>query len=132
MYQQEQSKELPKLVTKGLDEVRKSRGNNPYFGVTNSRSGIPENSIALKLISASGEQKALHYHDILSPLDYDGIGKISIATLKLKVVIEGENLEELFDYILEHRVKWISEAQSSFEEVEDGKPIITTIEFEDF
>lgn len=130
MLPQEQNREVHKIFSQGLDTTRKSRSTNPFFGITSERAGIPENAIALKLIAASGEQKAVHYHDIISPLDYDGIGKIILSTLGLKITIEGSDLEELFDYIIEHRVKWITEPQSSFEEVEEGKPKISGISFE--
>ena len=130
MSQLEQNKDIPRLISQGLDTVRKSRSVNPFFGITNERAGIPENAIALKFITATGEQKALHYHDIISPLDYDGVEKITLSTVGMKVTIAGNFLEELFDYILEHRVKWITEPQTSFEEIEEGKPRITGITFE--
>jgi hypothetical protein len=130
MHLQEQSNDEVTNLFRGQDNIRKARGNNPFFGITVERAGIPENAIALKFISSDGEQRAIHYHDILSPMAFDGVSKISIATPRLSITIEGEDLGELFDYIIEHRVKWISEPQSSFVEVEEGKPSVKALTFE--
>lgn len=131
MHPQEQNSDEITNLFRGSDNIRKSRGNNPFFGITVERAGIPENAIALKFITNNGEQKAIHYHDIMSPMDFDGGGNIVLSTPRLVVTIEGQDLGELFDYIIEHRVKWISEPQSSFVEVEAGKPRIISFRFEE-
>lgn len=130
MLPQEQNNDEITNLFRGTDNIRKSRGNNPHFGITVERAGILENAIALKFITSKGEQRAIHYHDIMSPMDLDGAGKIVLSTPRLVATIEGQDLGELFDYIIEHRVKWISEPQSSFVEVEAGKPQVTGVRFE--
>jgi hypothetical protein len=63
-------------------------------------------------------------------MDFDGVWKIVLSTPRLVATIEGQDLGELFDYFIEHRVKWISEPQGSFVEVEAGKPQVTGVRFE--
>jgi hypothetical protein len=45
---------------------------------------------------------------------------------KWRVTVCGRNLEKYYDYITQHRLPWIREAERDF--AGDGEPIITSIE----
>ena len=72
--QSEQNSILPTLLKEKRSPVLKSRGTSKFYGVADEREG---NVIALKFITEVGEQRAIHYHDILSPMDYNGESKIT-------------------------------------------------------
>lgn len=127
MHQSEQSRDLPTLIKSQRSPILKSRGNNEFYGIADNREG---NAISLKFITALGEQKAIHYHDILSPMDYDGESKIILSTTRLTVSIKGNNLDDLFDHIIQHQVKWIKEPDGSFVHIEDKEPLVEEIRFE--
>lgn len=127
MLQSEQSRRIPTLIKEGHSSILKSRGSNPFYGVADDKEG---NVIALKFIIESGEQRAIHYHDILSPMDYNGENEIIISTTRLKVTINGKNLDDLFDYIIQHRVKELKEPRNSFTEVGEHEVEISSIRFE--
>ncbi len=127
MHQSEQNRSIPTLIKQGQNSILKSRGNNPFFGISDEKEG---NVIALKFITELGEQKAIHYHDILSPMDYNGDNEITLSTLRLKIIINGKNLDNLFDYIVQHRVKELKEPQNSFADIGEEEVEITAIRFE--
>ena len=128
MHQSEQSRDLPTLIKSQRSPILKSRGNNEFFGIADNREG---NAISLKFITALGEQKAIHYHDILSPMDYDGECEIILSTTRLTITIKGNNLDDLFDHIIQHQVKWIKEPDQSFSDKREGDVEITSIRFEE-
>lgn len=128
MHQSEQSRDLPTLIKSQRSSILKSRGNNEFYGIADNREG---NAISLKFITALGEQKAIHYHDLVSPMDYDGESKIILSTTRLTVTIKGNNLDDLFDHIIQHQVKWIKEPDQSFAENREGAVVITSIKFEE-
>jgi len=127
VLQSEQSRRIPTLIKEGHSSILKSRGSNPFYGVADDKEG---NVIALKFIIESGEQRAIHYHDILSPMDYNGENQIIISTTRLKVIIDGKNLDDLFDYIIQHRVKELKEPRESFPEIGEKDVEISSIRFE--
>jgi hypothetical protein len=128
MHQSERSKSsIPHLIRDKKTPILRSRGNSVYFGVTDRGT----TSITLKFITSTGQQRAINYHDILSPMDYDGESEILLRTRLLEVCIKGRNLEDLFDEIIQHRVMWISEPQSSFANDDAEQPEVTSIRFED-
>ena len=94
MHQQEEGRKIPTLLEQPRNSILKSRSKNPFFGVSDERVG---NVLAIKLISSIGTQKAIHYHDIISPMDFDGESQIILLTMGLKITITGHNLEKLFD-----------------------------------
>ena len=128
MPQQEENKRIPTLLDQPRNPILKSRGKSMFFGISDERTG---NVLALKLVSSSGTQKAVHYHDIHSPMDFNGESEIILLTTALKITIKGRNLEQLFDYIIQHRVLWIKEPQDSFAVPEESEVEINTIHFEE-
>lgn len=128
MPQLEEGKKVPSLIQQNKTAVLKSRGGSNFYGVSDERFG---NVIALKFITSVGTQKAIHYHDLVSPMDFNGESEIVLATPSLRIVIIGQNLEKLFNYIIQHRVMWVKEPDSSFTEIEDGDVEVNSIRFED-
>lgn len=102
-----------------------------FYGVTKTKNGEPEISLALKIIKANGEQFIIQYHELISPMKFDGANVIEISTLNLTVTIRGKNIAELIDYLAEHRLVWIKEPDSDFIEVEEGECEIEGINVKD-
>lgn len=127
MHQTEENRKIPTLLDRSNSPVLKSRGKSKFFGISDERVG---NVLALKLVSSIGTQKAVHYHDIISPMDFDGHSEIILLTSAIKIIINGKNLDKLFDYIIQHRVMWVKEPQDSFAEVEEKEVEISSIRFE--
>lgn len=127
MSQSDQNKVIPKLLQQKSNSVLKSRGESPFFGLTDGESNM---AVSMKLILENGEQKAIHYHDIVSPIEYDGNSKITLLTPRITIIIEGRNLDDLFDYIIQHRVKWVSEGEETFAIASTNKLGVYQIKFE--
>lgn len=127
-HQPEEGRKVPTLLEQPKNSILKSRGKSPFFGISDERTG---NVLAIKLISSVGTQKAIHYHDIISPMDFDGESQIILSTSGLKMTIIGHNLGKLFDYIIQHRVMWVKEPQGSFAKMDEGEVEINTIRFEE-
>lgn len=131
MHQSEQSKSIPEFLRykQSSSSAIKALGNNPFYGLAHERDGM---AVALKFMTALGEQKAIHYHDLVSPMEYNGDTEIQLCTTRIQVIIAGKNLQQLFDNIIQHRVIWIKEPDSSFTDVEEDVVEVTSIRFEDF
>lgn len=127
MHQSEQNRTIPTLIKERKNSILQSRGTSAFFGVADRNEG---HVLALKFITAQGEQKAIHYHDILSPMDYNGANKITLSTTRLSIIIQGKNLDDLFDHIIQHQVKWLKEPDTSFSDIAEGEVEITAIQFE--
>jgi hypothetical protein len=94
-----------------------------FFGLAHNQ----VSSAGFKIIFAAGNIAAIFYHDIVSPITYDGIGIIELRTPSLVLNITGKNLNPLFDHLFENRVAWIMEPDASFTQVGEGQPEIETI-----
>lgn len=92
-----------------------------FYGVTQTKGGQAEISLALKIIKANGEQLVIQYHELISPMRFNGADKIEISTTSLKIIISGKNLNDLIDYLAEHRLVWVKEPDSDFSQVEKGE-----------
>ena len=128
MHQAEENRRIPTLLEKGHSSILKSRGKSQYFGISDERAG---NVLALKLVAQSGTQRAIHYHDIISPMDFNGDSQIVLFTTAIKIIINGRNLEKLFDYIIQHRVMWLKEPQESFIQIPGDEVEVSDISFEE-
>lgn len=129
MRQSEQSRRIPDLIKERSNSILKTRGTSEFFGIADEREG---HAIALKFTTSLGAHRAIHYHDILSPIDYNGTTEITLSTTRLKIIITGRNLDNLFDHIIQHQVKWIREPQSSFSVISDnGEVEVSLIRFEE-
>ena len=102
--------------------------NYTFYGVTKTKAGEAEISLALKIILENGSQLIVHYHEINSPMRYDGATTIELNTSALSIIITGKNLADLIDYLAEHRLVWIKEPDSDFIQVANNEPEIEKIE----
>ena len=127
MHRSEQSNSIPSLIKRESSAALKYRGNNEFYGIADAREC---NAIALKFVTSIGEQKAIHYHDIISPMDFNGTNSITLMTTRMVVTIRGGHLEKLFDHIIQHQVLWIKEPQSSFSTSEGKDVYVSSIDFE--
>ena len=127
MHQSEQSRSIPSLIREKRHSVLRTKVENPFFDIASEQEG---NILALKITNSIGEQRAIHYHDLVSPMDYNGENQITLLTPRIKIAIYGQNLDDLFDYIIQHRVKWIKEPQESFQQVREKEAEIIEIRFE--
>lgn len=127
MRQSEQNRSIPSFIKERQNSILKTRGDSSFFGITKDNDGM---AVALKFITKIGEQKAIHYHDIVSPMEYDGSSEIAISTNRITIVISGRNLDNLFDHIIQHQVKWIKELDSSYLPAKEDELEIEVIRFE--
>lgn len=102
-----------------------------FYGVTPTRSGEPEISLALKIIKATGEQLIIQYHELVSPMRFDGASRITLSTTTLKIAITGKHLDNIIDYLSEHRLVWIKEPDSDFFQTNEGEVVIEKIDIEE-
>ena len=130
MPQSEQSN-IPEFLRykQGSSTALKGLGNSPFYGLAHERDGM---AVALKFTTALGEQKAVHYHDLVSPMEYNGDTEIQLCTTRIEIIISGKNLQQLFDNIIQHRVIWIREPDSSFTEIKEGEVEVSSVRFETF
>ena len=63
-------------------------------------------------------------------MNYDGASEITLTTSRMAIVIVGKNLEDLFDHIIQHQVKWLKEPEASFSKVAEDEVEISSIRFE--
>lgn len=130
---EEQNKPTPFLLRekerRGSQEENRIRPSNDFefYGITKTVRGEPTLSMALKIILKDGRQYAFNYHELVSPIEYDGASEIVIQTIGKSIKIEGKNLESLFDYILEHRVVWMKEPDASLVPANDNEVEISSI-----
>jgi len=118
---------LPQLVEKS---VRPSK-DFTFYGITVSKGGVLPQSLALKIIFEDGSQQAINYHEISSPMKFNGKTKIELATPTLSITIEGNHLAKLYDYFLEQAVVWISQPEETLTESVKGGVVIDTIELKE-
>ncbi len=123
----EQNRTIPTLLKERKNAILQARGTSAFFGIADKNEG---HVLALKLITETGEQKAIHYHDILSPMDYNGDSEITLSTTRVTIIINSKNLDDLFDHIIQHQVKWLKEPEEQFPQTEEGEVEISSIRFE--
>lgn len=98
-----------------------------FFGITKTKNGDAQQSLALKLILQNGEQLMIQYHELVSPMKFNGSDLIQLSTPILSIEINGNNLENIFDYLGEFRVVWMKEPDGSFMEKNEEEASISRI-----
>lgn len=84
---------------------------------------------SIHFIGPNDEMRSFQYSHLDSDSSYSA-GKISLRFMGLKavaVIIEGRNLQPLYDYIHQHRAAWVKQAARDF--APDGTSIVTKITF---
>lgn len=128
-------KSVPKLISDAPARPRYGRIRNSddfaFFGVTKIKNGGPQQSLAFKIIKEDGKQIAVQYHELMSPMRFNGSDSIELATPTLSIVIKGANLEAIFDYLAEFRIVWMKEPDRNFVENGNDEPEISKIIIDD-
>ena len=129
-------KEIPKLLERKKQQYSKPSVIRPsenftFYGVTKTKTGDAEVSIALKIIMEDGSQLVIQYHEINSPMRYNGADTIELYTPTLSIKIIGNNLDILIDYLAEQRLVWIKEPDSDFSKTDEEEPEIEKIDIEE-
>lgn len=129
-------REIPTLLSKKKEGYSKRSAIRPsenftFYGITKTKGGDAEISLALKLIMENGSQYIIQYHEINSPMKYDGATTIELNTPTLSITISGKRLDDIIDYLAEHRLVWIKEPDSDFTETNEAEPEIEKITIEE-
>jgi len=96
------------------------------FGVTKNG----QRSSFLKLIKKNGEIDVLFYNRIISPINYDGGGKIKIHIPGATYNLIGTNVTPLVDYLANNQIVWIKEAITGDRmNLKKGEPLIISINY---
>lgn len=125
-----ESRSVQDLLRKGSslgslrdEKIRRSR-DFKFFGVTQSRTGTPDMSQSIKLILSTNEQLLIPYHQISTPIRYDGSGEIELSVDGQHFKISGIGLETIIDYIAEQRLMWIKEPMFSEDSFMDDEELV--------
>lgn len=126
-------KSIPTLLDRKKNQYSKPSIIRPsenftFYGITKTKAGDAEISLALKLIMENGSQLIIQYYEINSPMRYDGANTIELNTPTLSITITGKRLDDIIDYLAEHRLVWIKEPDSDFTEIDEAEPEIEKIE----
>ena len=126
---QSASTQAKSRLTKGSSEsnIRPSK-DFECFGITKKVKGVSEHALSLKLILKNGSCNYYFYHELLSPIAFNGSDEIEILTHQSLIKIQGNELQDLAEYLAEHRVVWVKENASMFREnAEKEKAAINSI-----
>ena len=99
---------------------------NPFFELAHHQ----VTPVGFKILFGDGRVAGIQYHDIISPLEYDGAGLITLRTRGAVISIKGKNLSGLFDFLLQNRVSLLREPDSSFMQGPEDQAEIETITLE--
>ncbi len=96
---------------------------NAFYGLAHAQ----VNPVGFKVLFADGAVAFVQYHDLVSPLTFDGSGEIGLRTPAMSLKISGRNLAALFDHLCSHRVAWVREPEGSFFQAAEGQAEIESI-----
>ena len=122
------------ILSERSDIIRRSKDRNFYGFTFDQANGRHPLSLALDFLTKNGNRFGIYYMEISSPLHFNlgsnGQGQtITLKTGKSEISIEGKNLFPIYEYILEQRLVWIKEVDSSFTEDSENEPIVEAIRF---
>lgn len=108
----------------GRDFIRKAT-DRKYYGYTFDQAGRHPISLAIDFMTKDGNRFGVYYMEVQSPIQLHlGSGnssqRISLQTSSQEIIMEGKNLTPLYEYILEQRLVWAKEINSSFSESTDS------------
>ncbi|MCB0651516.1 MAG: hypothetical protein KDC85_09600 [Saprospiraceae bacterium] len=116
--------------------IRKAK-DRKYFGYTfDQTNGRHPLSMALDIFTKGGNRFGIYYMEISSPIMFNLGTNGSGQTITLRaggrdIIIEGKNLSSVYEYILEQRLVWVKENDSSFVEAEEVDVVIERIRIEE-
>ena len=118
-----------------VEHIRKAK-DRKFYGFTHDQAGMHPLSIALDIFQKDGNRLGVYYLEIASPVRFNqggGVQRASISfnTPTLLITIEGKNLVSVYEYLLEQRLVWLKEKDSSFAEVKENEPLIENIKIEE-
>ncbi|MCB0846265.1 MAG: hypothetical protein KDD63_25310 [Bacteroidetes bacterium] len=92
---------------------------NSCYGATYDKAGKHPISLAIDFFTKDGNRFGVFYMEIASPILFNlGSGTtgqtITLRASTIEVTIEGKNLAPVYEYLLEQRVVWMKELDSSF------------------
>src|SRR5690606_14687505 len=107
----------------GRESTDAAQAQNSFYGLAHAQ----VNPVGFKVLFADGRVAFIQYHDIISPLTFDGTGEIELRTPAMSLKITGRNLATLFEHLCAHRVAWVKEPEGSFFQVSEGQAEIDQI-----
>lgn len=116
-----------------VEFIRKAK-DRTYYGYTfDQASGRHPLSLALDFFLKDGSRFGVYYMEINSPILLSlGSGtepqSVTLRTSSNEIVIAGRNLTPVYEFLLEQRLVWLKELETSFAEVADGETVIERIE----
>ena len=115
------------------DFIRKAT-DRKFYGYTFDQAGRHPLTLALDFFTKDGNRFGVFYMEVASPIMFNlGDGTtaqtITIRTSTMEITIEGKNLAPVYEYILEQRLVWVKEVESSFTP-EDSETVIESITYE--
>lgn len=117
------SRVLPPFKKVGQLKQPSNSSYEPCFGL--AAEGKRPNGI--RLFFSNGEVALIYYHDLMSPLRFNGSDTITLRTPFLVITIKGKNLDRIMDGLLEQNLVWIKELSGSMSQIPDNEPDITGI-----
>lgn len=93
-------------------------------------------AISFRVDFESGEQYFIQYHELISPLKFNGSSEILLETPYLLIKIIGRNLNQIFEYLGHHRLGWLKEPDGDWmkmhiNDLDNKKPAIKEIKIQD-
>ena len=107
------------------NRIRQSIDKKPFYGYVGNRK---EMSLAIDITTDSGDSIGLQYHLISSIIRFNASGIISFNADGNQIKIEGRNLRPIYEYLLEHRLVWITGKTSDLEQFPEDMTVIDSIE----
>ena len=127
---EQNKKSVPRYFTPDRGAIRKCK-DREFYGYTFEEKGLTPMAMAIDIIKEDGNRMAIQYHEIASPIIFDISGMVKLKVSIFEIIIRGKNLKSIYEYILEHRLVWIKENDSSFTEVKEDEPLIESIEIKE-
>ena len=115
--------------------IRKSK-DFTFYGVTFDQAGRHPISLAIDFFMNDGNRIGIFNMEIASPVLFDLGGEVKPQSIILRtsfyeILIEGRNLQKVYEYILEQRLVWIKEPDNSFIAENDSDTVIEKIELKE-
>lgn len=113
--------------------IRKAK-DRKFYGFTMGENNRNPLSLAVDFFTKDGNRFGVFYMEIASPIMFNlGSGSsgqtITLRTSSMEITIEGKKLAPVYEYLLEQRLVWMKELDSSFSP-DDNETVIESITYE--